>query len=234
MSFLDDMLSKLTDVFLKMKESNIGKVFTIVADQLDDLQSTFDVMELWRDIDNAKGKVLDRIGEEILQEYRAGVSDEEYRLKLKTRIIVNYLADGDIETIIQLLQVYLGESLVSVQEGWTLKDGPFAGEPAMLFITVRGHDGPDVGIPFSELAKVMTGGVATQWKYILEREIAIQSQSNHYLYPFEKYAGNLITGDEIVSNDTAVFVSSIDLNSSFFSVLQDYPICGTFVAGEVI
>lgn len=226
MNFLNDMLSKLTDVFNKSPGSNIGKLFAIVSDQMDDLQATADTMELWRDIDEAEGVILDRIGLEILQEPRGGVSDEEYRIKLKTRIIVNYLSDGNIESIIKLLEVYLGDHLISVQTAANVKDGPFAGEPATLLITINGHD--VYGIPFTELAKVLTGGVGTQWQYLLERLPALEGEYQRWMYPFEYYAGNLIAGGDQVTNSNRDYAAEGDLSDDYSKALNDYPICGDF------
>ncbi|WP_342475339.1 hypothetical protein NST70_13635 [Weizmannia sp. FSL K6-0777] len=228
MSFITDMISKLTDVFKKNPDSNIGKIFSIVGAQMDDLQSTLDKMELWRDIDEAEGVVLDRLGVEILQEPRGGVSDEEYRLKLKTRIIVNYLSDGDIETIIKLLEVYLGDHLVSVQTAANVKEGPFAGEPATLLITIKGKDEP-ISIPFEQLNKVITGGVGTQWEYINERLWNLVNQYQHILYQFEFFAGWLGPGGVKQTNNNADVVSNINLGQWQDETMQDpYPISGVY------
>lgn len=228
MSFITDMISKLTDVFKKNPDSNIGKIFSIVGAQMDDLQSTLDKMELWRDIDEAEGVVLDRIGLEILQEPRGGVSDEEYRLKLKTRIIVNYLSGGDIETLNQLLEVYLGDHLVSVETAANVKEGPFAGEPATLLITIKGKDDP-ISIPFEQLNKVITGGVGTHWEYINERLLSIASGYNKILYPFEYFAGWMISAEEKQTNDNVDSVNSFQFGQIQSSTIQDvYPICGVY------
>ena len=228
MSFLNDMLSKLTDVFNKSPGSNIGKLFAIVSDQMDDIQGTLDKMELWRDIDEAEGVVLDRLGVEILQEPRGGVSDEEYRLKLKTRIIVNYLSDGDIETIIKLLEVYLGDHLVSVQTAANVKEGPFAKQPATIIVTIKGQNEP-IYIPYSEVEKVVSGGVGTQWEYINERLWNLVNQYQHILYPFEFFAGWLGPGGVKQTNNNADVVSNINLGQWQDETTQDpYPISGVY------
>ncbi|MED1711703.1 hypothetical protein P4V34_28555 [Bacillus thuringiensis] len=230
MSFLDNMLGKLTDVYKKSKTSNIGKLFSIVSEPMDDLQKTLETMEDWRDIDKAKGAVLDRLGEEILQEYRGGLSDEEYRLKIKTRIIINFLSDGDIETIIKLLEVFLGDHLVSVQTAANVKTGPFAGHPATLLVTMRGHD--TLGIPFEELARVLIGGVGTQWEYLLERGMTIEREYEKWMYPFEYYAGELVACGEKIGNDNQLYSSTLNLSGSYSTQLNDYLICGDYVSGN--
>ncbi|WP_419882800.1 hypothetical protein ACN6MY_03765 [Peribacillus sp. B-H-3] len=231
MIFLDTMLSKLTDVFQKAKDSNIGKTISLVATQMDDISSTLDRMDEWRDVDLAKGKQLDRIGEEIVGEYRSGASDIEYRLKIKTRIVANFLSRGDIETIIKLLQIYLDEHLINVQEAWSIKDGPFSGEPATLIVTIKGKN-EDYGIPFLQLARVVTGGVGIQWEYILETNLTVSSQYQRWMYPFDKYAGELLAGEERTQNDNKVYLSSFELSGSYASKLNDYLICGESVANN--
>ncbi|MED4977231.1 hypothetical protein ABEV04_05720 [Heyndrickxia faecalis] len=234
MSFLTDMLSKLPDMFKKTTDSNIGKIFSIVGAQMDDLQSTLDKMELWRDIDEAEGVVLDRIGLEILQEPRGGVSDDEYRLKLKTRIIISYLSDGDIESIIKLLEVYMGDHLVSVQTGVDVDDGPFAGQPATLVITIKGQDDP-ISIPYDEISKVLVGGVGTQWEYINDRLFSFLSKHECIMYPFEYFAGWITPDGEKQTNENVDIVTNLTFRQHQENVLQDeYPISGDYVQNNDI
>lgn len=222
MTFLTEFLSKLPDMFRKTPVSNLGKLFSIPLEQLEKLKATFIRMEEWRDIDHAEGAVLDRIGEEILQEYRGGATDAQYRLKLKTRIVVNYLSNGDIESIIQLLNIFLDNNLVSVQTAANVKDGPFAGLPATLFVTIRGHN-DDYGIPFSELARVMVGGISTEWEYLLERTLTVeQTAYETWIYPFEMFAGDLLAGEEKAPNGNAAYAASVEAGAAYARVDQSY------------
>lgn len=234
MNFLNDLLKKLTDVFNKNADSNIGKIFQIVSNQMNDMQSTLDTMEIWRDIDLAEGVVLDRIGYEILQEPRGGVSDEEYRLKIKTRIIVNYLSDGDIETIIKLLEVYLGDHVINVQTAANVNEGPFAGQPATLIITLKVHD-EIIFVPFQEISRVLVGGVGAQWEYINERIFNLSMTPQTIMYPFDRFAGWLGPNGEEQTNDNSDILTNFSFTGKNEAILQvAYPICGTFVAGGVI
>ncbi|UZH06412.1 hypothetical protein [Heyndrickxia coagulans] len=222
------MISKLTDVFKKNPDSNIGKIFSIVGAQMDDLQSTLDKMELWRDIDEAEGVVLDRIGLEILQEPRGGVSDKEYRLKLKTRIIVNYLSGGDIETLNQLLEVYLGDHLVSVETAANVKEGPFAKQPATIIVTIKGQDEP-ITIPYEEISKVLSGGVGTQWEYINERLWNLVNQYQHIMYPFEYFSGWVGPGGVKQTNGNVDAISNFNFKQQQDETLQEaYPLAGVY------
>jgi len=233
MIFLDNILSKLTDAYKKTKESKIGKLISIVSSQLDDIDSTLNRMEEWRDIDLAKGKALDRLGQEIVGEFRGLSTDEEYRLKIKTRIVTNFLSDGDIESINRLLQIYLNEYFISAQEGWSLKGSPFDGEPAMLFITVKG-DGNPYGIPFSDLNRVGIGGIGTQWQYLLERELTAADEYQRWMYPFENYAGHMIAGGEQITNGNALYQASLEISGAYSKADNPYLICGDYVSGDNI
>jgi len=233
MIFLDNILSKLTDAYKKTKESKIGRLISIGASPLDDIDSTLTRMEEWRDIDLAKGKALDRLGQEIVGEFRGSSTDEEYRLKIKTRIVTNFLSDGDIESINRLLQIYLNEHFISAQEGWSLKGSPFDGEPAMLFITVKG-DGNPYGIPFSDLNRVGIGGIGTQWQYLLERELTAADEYQRWMYPFENYAGHMIAAGEQITNGNALYQASLEISGAYSKADNLYLICGDYVSGDNI
>lgn len=235
MSFLTEFLGKLPDMFQKTPVSNLAKLFSIPLEQLEKLKTAFTRMEEWRDIDNAQGAVLDRIGQEILQEYRGGMTDAQYRLKLKTRIIINYLSNGDIESIIQLLNIFLNNNLVSVQTAANVKTGPFAGTPATVLITIRGHSN-EYGIPFEELARVMVGGVSTEWEYLLDRVLTISQSYEVFHYPFEYFAGELIAGGEKQMNGNAAYTASVEIGRTYFRTDQPYQVASEdlYVGGTTI
>ncbi|MCY8114825.1 hypothetical protein MOC36_19575, partial [Bacillus spizizenii] len=75
---IKDLIGKLTDAFLKDEKSNIGKLFLIVDEQLTALKSALITAENWRDIDAAKGKALDLLGDNVSQD-RGRATDEIYR-----------------------------------------------------------------------------------------------------------------------------------------------------------
>lgn len=100
-----DMLNRLTDVYNKSPNSNIGKLIGILYEQLKQLTDTFEQIREWRDIDKAQGTTLDRIGENIVQS-RGAATDEIYRVLLKSKIARN-LSKTDVNTIIQVLALAL-------------------------------------------------------------------------------------------------------------------------------
>ncbi|AXI29441.1 hypothetical protein CIB87_10615 [Priestia megaterium] len=221
MSLFNDMISKLTDLFTKNENSNIGKIIRIVSDEFTAVQTALETTEEWRDIDKAEGTTLDLIGENIGQP-RSKTDDEEFRLLIKTKIFSN-LSIGDIDSVNQLLRIHLGEQFVSVQEGWNLDKGtPFDGEAATLFITVKG-DGNTRGLPFENTSRIVASGVGTQWDYIFERSLMADRSYNRWVFPYENFTGEHVAGSEdIVSNGNVLYERSFEVSSSYAATQQDY------------
>lgn len=115
-----DIIKLFTDHFYKDEDGNLYKLIDICADELGRVKSTNDLIESWRDIDKAKGKTLDLIGENINQN-RGAATDEVYRILLKSKIARN-LSDGTIDTIIRVIAVALNADLeeIKIREGLSL------------------------------------------------------------------------------------------------------------------
>ncbi|EAF5461902.1 hypothetical protein CPC87_06795 [Listeria monocytogenes] len=96
-----DFLRKLTDAFTKSEKSNIGKLFIIVDQQISVLTSALEKTEEWRDIDNAKGRTLNKLGENVGQD-RGRATDEVYRVLIRGKVARN-ASDGTINKIIQAI-----------------------------------------------------------------------------------------------------------------------------------
>lgn len=129
MTFPVDLLKKLTDVFTKNPNSNIGKLFTIVAGPIHDLEITIRTIEEWRDIDTAKGTTLDLIGGNVGQ-LRGAASDEIYRIMIKSKIARN-LSKGDVNTIIRVIALAVGADYSEIKIQQKFSD-PVDPEPAAL------------------------------------------------------------------------------------------------------
>lgn len=126
---LKDIISRFTDYFDKQPNSNISKLMKIFSDELQTLNMTIERVGEWRDIDNAKGVVLDDAGTNIKQP-RGVATDEVYRILLKSKIARN-LSDGSINTIIQVLATALSCEYkdIKIKEKWTDELNP---EPAAI------------------------------------------------------------------------------------------------------
>ncbi|MEI2392220.1 DUF2612 domain-containing protein [Priestia megaterium] len=220
MTLFKEMISKLTDLFTKNENSNIGKTIRVFSDELEQVQATLEKTEQWRDIDDAEGTTLDLIGENVGQ-MRDNSSDEQFRLLIKTKIFSN-LSIGDIESVNQLLRIYLGDQFVSAEEGWQLEGTPFDGEAATLFITVKG-DGNTKGLPFDRTSRIVASGVGTQWDYIFERSLMADRSYNRWVFPYEYFTGEHVAGSEdVVSNENALYNQSLESVSSYTANQQDY------------
>lgn len=142
MSILNDMLKRLTDNYNKEPNSKIGKLFNIVASELEDLKLSINRTGSWRDIDEAEGKTLDNIGLNV-QQFRGQATDEIYRILLKSKIARN-LSDGSINTIIQVLAVTLSTdpSEIVIEEKYADALDP---EPAAIKL---------IGLPIARINEV--------------------------------------------------------------------------------
>ncbi|MED1784228.1 hypothetical protein P4V43_20615 [Brevibacillus fortis] len=127
----NDFLQKLMDVFVKNPNSILGKLFTILTEQIQQVEETHDRIQAWRDIDEAQGTTLDNIGT-IVNQPRGVATDEVYRILLKSKIARN-LSTGDINTIIRILALALSTdpSKIEIKETW---NDPVDPEPAGISI----------------------------------------------------------------------------------------------------
>lgn len=153
---LNKLLERLTDNYNKHPDSNIGKLFSVIAKELEEVQQMLIDVKEYRDIDKAVGKLLDDIGKNV-QEYRSTDNDELYRQLVKTKIIAN-LSQGDIETLNEVANVLLGDSFKGIVETWN--KSIYNNEPAGLAITIKNY----VKIlPFKAIDRAVAGGVGLKW-----------------------------------------------------------------------
>jgi hypothetical protein len=92
-------------VYKKKPDSNIGKIISLVASELEELQGVFTKIEQWRSVDVARGTTLDLIGENVVQA-RGKTTDEVFRILIKSKIARNF-STGDINNIIDVLAIAL-------------------------------------------------------------------------------------------------------------------------------
>ncbi|MCY9197370.1 DUF2612 domain-containing protein [Bacillus atrophaeus] len=154
---IKDLIGKLTDVFLKDEKSNIGKLFLIVDEQLTALKSALITAENWRDIDAAKGKVLDLLGDNVSQD-RGRATDEIYRVLIRGKVARN-VSDGTTNRIIEALAKTLNckpSEIHIVSSKENNED-----EPAAIIVKKA---------PIEALSKV--GMSATQFSNIVQKTVA--------------------------------------------------------------
>ena len=128
---LESMLRRLTSNYARNPDSNIGKLCKIAADEIAELEGALDTVREWRDLNNAEGAALDRIGYNV-QQWRGVADDGVYRILIKTKIARN-LSDGSIDTVKSVIAMALGidPSEVELTE---LYNAPVDPEPAALHL----------------------------------------------------------------------------------------------------
>lgn len=153
------MLKRLTDNYKKDPNSNIGKLLSIISDEMEEIKSNFETIGNYRDIDQAAGNTLDKIGVNV-QQFRGVATDEVYKILLKSKIARN-LSQGDINTIIRVLSITLNTdpSNIRVTELYTTIDN----EPAGIFVSVPTQLLNSVGFSVSQFGRlvnrIVAGGV---------------------------------------------------------------------------
>lgn len=112
------IVGHLADYFDKRPTSNIFKLTSIFSEELQELEETNNFVRTWRDIEQAEGTTLDKIGDDVKQ-LRGSASDEVYRVLLKAKIARN-LSDGTTGTLIRILSLILGTAPdeIEIVEKW--------------------------------------------------------------------------------------------------------------------
>lgn len=197
MSKLIDMLQRLSDNYNKDENGNIAYLLTLGAEQLEDLEETLDRTKLWRDIDEAEGLTLDRIGRNV-QEPRGDKGNSLYRDYIKVKIASN-LSGGSIETLNGVLSVLLGDRDFWITEGHQF-ELPWTPEPAAILITVA-DTGEQEGLPFAATDLVAAAGVqVSYWSQLYpDSQIQLESEYEAYLADRDVYfCGTFAAGEELV------------------------------------
>jgi len=227
MSFFEQLIEKLTDVYKKTANNNIGKIIKLLSDELDAIQQSLDTIELWRGIDNAEGTTLDLIGENIGQQ-RLGLSDAAFRLRIKTKIKAN-TSRGDIETLNEVLRTFLGDSFIGIQEMWSINDPLIEKKSAAILIQTRIHE----PFPNDVIGRVTAAGIEIWWHIIFEpQNFAIKREITQGKSEFV-YSGELYCGPVYERNALGVSISSVCLlTASYPKGEYIFPIIPNY-AGEI-
>lgn len=93
-------------------ETNIGRLFKLVADGYEDIYENAELVKLWDDLDNAEGSVLDRHGANFGVS-RGGASDDLYRIFIQVKMIAQ-LSGGDDASVLAAAAELLGVDLADV------------------------------------------------------------------------------------------------------------------------
>ena len=153
---LKNMLKRLTWNYNKNEESNIYKLFACIAPEIEFLKELLTKVESWRGTDNAQGKTLDLIGEDVRQE-RLGMSDNEYRPMLKFRSSLNR-SNTDINSVNNSMKSITNNNYLRLYEG---PNHPDYNEPASIIVSIKEYTDD---ISYNEIDKVLAAGVRAIWR----------------------------------------------------------------------
>lgn len=152
------ILERLADCFQKSENSNIGKIIRIFSEQLQQLEETNQKVKEWRSINHAKGKGLDKIGDNIRQP-RGTATDEIYQVLLKSKL-ARSLSTGDINTVIQVLSIALNTNTkeIRIQEKWNDPDYPEEAALSVIEVPIKRLN--EVGLDPTQFARIVQKTVA--------------------------------------------------------------------------
>lgn len=222
MTMIEKMLNRLPDAYNKSEQSGIFKTIKLASDQLAAGEKTLETIQEWRDIDQAQGSTLTKIGKDVGQP-REGLDDEQYRQKIKIKIRSN-LSGGEIETLNSIALVLLSDRFDGIQEGWDLPENhPIGPTPAMMLFTVKA-DGVNYGIPMAEIDEISAGGVAANWELLIENDIDFMQTD--YQYWMQRYNMSNEIKTETAQQNGSFGVATIDLETRYGAAEQKQQIAG--------
>ena len=120
--YLEKMLTLLTGAYNRRDiknaengrpmETNIGRLFALIAWGFEMAHTTAETVRLWDDLDNAEGAVLDRYGANF-GVVRGAASDPLYRILIRVKMLAQ-VSGGDDDTIIRAAAELLGVELTDI------------------------------------------------------------------------------------------------------------------------
>jgi hypothetical protein len=189
---VSDLINRLPDNYQKDEslDNNIYKILSLLGAELDLSKEVFKKLSEVFLIDQAEGKNLDRIGEN-LQQQRGYLLDRIYRVLLKARIKLN-ISNGTINEIIEILATIfsINKSEIEVKEPFwgTFK---FATKSNQAEFDHFGFDSGKLAANPSDCARIMLAlpphalnkiGFSRQWFEELITELSAAGVQAQLLY----------------------------------------------------
>lgn len=211
----DKIINRIPDNYRK-EDSNIAKLYKIIASELEYIEKVANKIKETRDIDAAEGKTLDNLGSNVM-ELRPSEDDELYRQYIKTKITAN-LSKGDIETINEVASVVLGDNFKGVNETW---DNDLYDDIVGLVMDIEPSEEYrfDSGNP---LSRVKAGGVKMFFRAMLPEELIIVDESVFSYKSRYELSGEAKSIDRIVNTS----IDAIDVVEGCFGEAFDYRLAG--------
>ena len=169
------LIDRLPDTYAKATSSRLFRLFRIIGAEFAQVRDALTTTEAYRDVDQAAGATLDRLGANVGQE-RGQVSDYTYRGLIKGKIARN-LSPGDVDSIKRIVSVMLSipVSEVSVTPYWQRVEQ----EPAAIEIAAPCTRWPKAAAPGGRLSVIIAAGVRARC-YSAGRFSSVPSAESQY------------------------------------------------------
>lgn len=176
------------------------KLYEVLYNGFNGIDETLDSIKASRNIDNAYGKTLDLMGQNVGQ-LRIDEDDDLFRLLVKTRIIAN-LSIGDIPTMNEVLSVLVKDVFLGLQEVW-LDDG-WDNEPAAIKLSIL----PKLDGKYLEIINaIKAAGVRVLVEVSLKEEVRIEETFEEYKIHHYKVGDNLYRCGTIYEQSPAMVMT---------------------------
>lgn len=204
--------------YARDEDSNNYKLLKIIAsNSVENLAIQQTILKYW-DVDQAEGYGLDRLGKDEGIS-RGSWDDEEYRKMIKIQCLLN-LSEGDIETMNQIMDAYMGHDFIGFEEGWR------EFEPATLLLNVRASAKT---IPDSLIKKIKVAGVGI-YIFLNELNEFLILHGGTYAWQINhKICGRFKTARTHGALGNEVLIVS----NNAYGFIMNNRVCGRFRAGGV-
>lgn len=163
----------------RFRKPNNLNLYYVLYGGYGEIEAGFQGIKNSRNIDQATGETLDKLGENVGQ-FRLGEEDDLYRLLIKTRIIAN-MSIGDIPTINYVMSVLLKEVFLGLEETWPYED--YLHEPAAIKLKL----GPLAGsIPYEIIDRIKAAGVRVLIELNYHQELELETRQGDHSWPLWK------------------------------------------------
>jgi len=172
----------LTSNYRKDKDSNNYKILDLGHQQHLHITENLKRIEHWRNVDEAEGFPLDKIGKNVL-ELREGREDEVFRRAIAIKIRGN-LSAGTIDDLNALGYALFGDSFLYVSEAW--HQASYDYEPAKLILSVSYNQGLNsLFWYYKNLLEDLTAGGVGLWVAVQTEPIVFNNPNQFRLSALE-------------------------------------------------
>ncbi|MEY9979679.1 hypothetical protein [Lysinibacillus sp. RC79] len=215
---LQTLLDRMPRQYANGEDSNNYKLLRIIAENgVENLAIQQTILKYW-DVEQAEGYGLDRLGKDEGIS-RGSWDDEEYRKMIKIQCILN-LSEGDIDTMNQIMDAYMGHDFIGFEEGWK------EFEPATLLLNIRASA---KSIPDTLIKRIKTAGVGI-YIFLNELNEFLILHAGTYAWQINyKICGRFKTA----KTHGALGNELLSVPNESYGFVMNNRICGRFRAGGV-